>query len=399
MPTNLPVEAKVKWAKYLEARTPEEKLRALQDFLSSVPKHKGTENLRAWVRRKIAELRREIEEKRLRRAGRGGPSFFIEKKGAAQVVILGFTNSGKSSLLRTLTNARPEVSDVPFTTKTPTPGMLVFEDIQFQLVEAPAIVENASRGAISWGPSTLGLARNADMLMIILDLSNDPIKQLKVILKELEEVGIVIKKPRGYVRIMRSKAIQGIRIIAYGKLINASVTDVRKLLESYGIRNAIVKIFGEATLDDVEKAIFEGVSYKPSIIILNKADVVGIEEARKVRHEVEELLGGEVPVIVVSTKLGLGIKEIPKLIFESSGIIRVYTKEPNSPKPSPEPLILPKGATVEDAILKIREEFLRYFKYARIWGPSAKYPGERVGLDHKLMDGDVIEIRTKIRGI
>ncbi len=398
MPTNLPAEAKAKWVRYLEARTPEEKLRALQDFLSSVPKHKGTENLRAWVRRKIAELREEIEERKVRRAGKGGISFFIEKEGASQIVMLGMPNVGKSALLRALTNARPLVSNVPFTTKLPIPGMLRFEDIQFQLVEAPAIIEGASRGSIWWGSRVLGLARNADAVALVIDLSNDPAYQLRILIKELENAGILLRKPRGYVKIVKSKAIQGIKVITYGKLIGATADDIKKLLESYRIYNAEVKVFGEVTLDDVEKAIFENVTYKPSLIILNKADLVSNDVISNTVEYVLKTLPN-IEYVVASATKGLGLKEIAPKVFKVANIIRVYTKEPNSPKPSPEPLILPKGSTVEDAIRRIREEFLKHFKYARIWGPSAKYPGERVGLNHVLEDGDIIEVRTTIKGV
>jgi len=398
VPTNLPAEARAKWVKYLEARTPEEKLRALEEYLSAIPKHKGTENLRSWVRRKIAELREEIEERKARRAGTGAPSFFIEKEGAAQVVMLGLPNSGKSALLSALTNAKPDVSEVPFTTKFPVPGMLKFEDIQFQLVEAPAIIEGASRGAIWWGSRVLGLARNADAIMFVVDLSNKPLKQLKVLCKELSEAGIYIIKPRGRVRIEKTKAAQGIKVISYGRLEGCTADDVRKLLESYKIYNAIVKIYGHVTLDDVEKAIYERVTFKPSLIVLTKKDRVTQEYIEKVKMLISRVLPN-VPTVITSAIREEGLNIIPKTIFDIVGIIRIYTKEPNSPKPSTEPMILKAGATVEDAVKRIREEFLRYFKYARIWGPSANYPGERVGLDHVLRDGDIIEIRTKIKGI
>jgi len=398
VPTNLPAEARAKWVKYLEARTPEEKLKALEEYLSAIPKHKGTENLRSWVRRKIAELREEIEERKARRAGTGAPSFFIEKEGAAQVVMLGLPNSGKSALLSALTNAKPDVSEVPFTTKFPVPGMLKFEDIQFQLVEAPAIVEGASRGAIWWGSRVLGLARNADAIMLVVDLSNKPLKQLKVLCRELSEAGIYIIRPRGRVKIERTKAAHGIKVISYGRLEGCTADDVRKLLESYKIYNAIVKIYGHVTLDDVEKAIYERVTFKPSLIVLTKKDRVTQEYAEKVKSLIGKALPN-VPTVITSAIKGEGLNIIPKIIFDIVGIIRVYTKEPNSSKPSTEPMILKVGATVEDAVKRIREEFLRYFKYARIWGPSANYPGERVGLDHVLKDGDVIEIRTKIKGI
>ncbi len=397
MPTNLPAEARAKWLKYLEARTTEEKLAALQEFFSAIPKHKGTENLRAWVRRKISELKEEIEEKRLRRSG-SGISFFIEKEGAAQVIMLGMTQVGKSSLLRLLTNAKPEVSNVPFTTKKPIPGMMRYEDIYFQIVEAPALVEGSANGAIWWGTRVLGLARNADVLMLVIDLSNEPLRQVKVLVKELETAGIYLKKPRGKVLVRKSKAIHGIKVVLCGKLLDCSIDDVRRLLEVSRMYGVEVRIYGEVTLEDVEKAIYETVTYKPCLVVLNKADLVSNNFITKVVNSIKDLLP-DAEVVVTSAKAGIGLDDIPGKVFKLADIIRVYTKEPNSPKPSPEPLILKRGSTVEDAVRRVREEFVKYFKYARIWGPSAKYSGERVGLNHVLEDGDVIEVRTTIKGI
>ncbi|MCD6341000.1 MAG: TGS domain-containing protein [Desulfurococcales archaeon] len=397
MPTNLPAEARAKWLKYLEARTPEEKLAALQEFFSAIPKHKGTENLRAWVRRKISELKEEIEEKRLRRSG-GGISFFIEKEGAAQVVMLGMTQVGKSSLLRLLTNAKPEVSNVPFTTKKPVPGMMRYEDIYFQVVEAPALVEGSADGAIWWGTRVLGLARNADVLMLVIDLSNDPLRQVNVLIKELKTAGIYLKKPRGKVLVRKSNAIHGVKVVLCGKLIDCTIDDVRRLLEVSRMYGVEVRIYGEVTLEDVEKAIYETVTYKPCLVVLNKADLVSRDFTIKVVNSIKDILP-DAEVAVTSAKVRKGLNDIPGKVFKLADIIRVYTKEPNSPKPSPEPLILKRGSTVEDAVRRVREEFVKYFKYARIWGPSAKYPGERVGLNHVLEDGDVIEVRTTIKGI
>lgn len=122
MPTNLPAEAKHKWSEVSSAGTPQQKLQALQKFLSLVPKHKGTSRLCAQVKRQMATLRREIEERKQRRVGKGGPRFFIEKEGAAQIVVLGPTKVGRSSLLASITNARVEVSSYPFTTREPSLG-------------------------------------------------------------------------------------------------------------------------------------------------------------------------------------------------------------------------------------------------------------------------------------
>ncbi len=135
MPANLPPEAKAKLARYSEARSIEEKIRALEEFLSVAPKHKGAENLLLWARRRLAELREELEaERRKRRSvGGGGPRIFFEKEGAGQVVVVGPPNAGKSLLVHRLTGARTRVADYPFSTTQPQPGMLRYQDIYFQL--------------------------------------------------------------------------------------------------------------------------------------------------------------------------------------------------------------------------------------------------------------------------
>ncbi len=388
MVTNLPAEARAKWLKVMEAKTPEEKLKALEEFLSAIPKHKGTENLVYQIRRQMAVLREEIELRKRKKAGGGGPKFFIEKEGAAQIVMLGLPNSGKSSLLAKLTNAKPVIADYPYTTREPVPGTLVFEDVRFQLVEAPAIIPDPSS---PWENRVLGLARNADGLIIVIDLSSNPIAQLKAILSELHRANIRIVKPKGRVVIERTRG-GGIRVVSMGAARGFTPDDVRKLLESYRIYNAVVKIYGEVTLDDVEKALFENVLYKPTVIIGNKVDLPGARERFKA---LEKAVRGRVPVIAASAKTSEGLEGLGKLFFDMLELVRVYTKQPNEDKPSSEPLILRKGATVLDVAKKIHSKLYEGFKYARIWGPSAKYPGERVGGDHVVADGDIVEIHSK----
>ncbi len=390
MPANLPPEAKEKWLKVMEAKTVEEKIRALEEFISAVPKHKGTENLLYWARRRLRELREELEERRRRRSSGKGPTFFIEKEGAAQIVLLGMANSGKSLLLRRLTNAEVEVADYPYTTRRPIPGMLRFEDIQFQLVEAPAIMPGAADG-VAWGTKVLGLARNADGLAIVLDASNKPLYQLKTIVGELRKAHIHVVKPKGRVVIEKGRGGSGIRVALSGRLIGCTVNDVMNLLKSYRIYNALVKIYGEVTIDDVEKAVFGNIAYKPTIILVNKVDLTGTSIVEKIR----KIVPREIPVLGVSAKTGYGLSEIGKTLFNVLEIIRVYTKQPNHDKPSEQPLILRKGATVYDVAKAIHSSFVENFKYAKIWGPSAKYPGERVGLDHVVMDKDIVEIHVK----
>lgn len=393
MVTNLPAEARAKWVKVMEAKTPEEKLKALMEFLSAIPKHKGTENLVRQVRRQIAILRREIEERKRVRRKSGGPKFFIRKEGAAQIVILGLTNSGKSTLISTLTNAKPVISDIPYTTRTPIVGMMPYEDIQFQLIEAPALIEGASEG-VAWGLKTISLARNADAILILLDASNNPISQLKIILRELDNAKIFITKPKGRVEIER-RSSGGIQVVIMGKLVNATLDDIRLLLNSYRIYHALVKIYGEVSLSDIEDAIYESAVYKPTVIVLNKVDLLDRNSIKALISRIREIVGANMPIIAISATKGIGLRELGRILFEITGIIRVYTKQPNDNKPSDKPLILKKGATVLDAAKAIHSVLYKRFKYARVWGPSVKYPGERVGGDHILMDKDIIEIHIK----
>ena len=387
MPANLPPEAQAKLVKYSEAKTLEEKIRALEEFISACPKHKGTENLLLWARRRLAELREELERRRSQKRGGGGPKFFVEKSGAAQIVVIGPPNTGKSLLVKRLTGAKTNVADYPFSTTIPVPGMLRYQDIQFQLVDTPPLTDEAPQ----YVPRVAGLARNADGIIIVVGLDEDPVEQYEDVKRILKEHGILVEKPRGIVRVRKGGG-PGIRVQLRGRILDGTIADVEKLLANYRIYSATVEIEGEVTLDDIEEAIFKPIEYKPTLVLANKVDVPGAVKRYKMLYE--HLKGRGVSLIPVSAVRGFNLDKIGEVIFRMLGIIRVYTKQPNG-EVSKTPLILRRGATVEDAARKIHSDLVKYFVYAKVWGPSAKYPGERVGLEHVLEDGDIIEIHAK----
>ena len=162
-----------------------------------------------------------MEKSRARRKGGRSGGFSIPKEGAGQIIILGATNVGKSSLLSSVTNARPEVSPLPFTTQKPVPGMLPYEDVQFQLVEAPALVEGAS-GRKMEGAQIIGLARNADGLILMLDLSAEPVSQFALMQSELEKSGVLIQRPGGQAEVIRRSYGIGVQIIGGGVLVDCT---------------------------------------------------------------------------------------------------------------------------------------------------------------------------------
>ncbi|EWG07590.1 MAG: TGS domain-containing protein [Candidatus Aramenus sulfurataquae] len=355
MVTNLPAEAKAKWIKVMEAKTPEEKIKAIQDFLSYVPKHKGTENLVYWAKRRLAELREESEKQRHKKSS--SLSFFVEKEGAGQILVLG-KQELKNKAVRMLTNVRQDPKDLPV------PAMTYYEDVAIQLVNPPPLILDSKLIA----GKIIGLARNADAILAV--VSNDV--EFTRIREFLESNNILLGKPKGRVVIEKSRSPKdGIRIINMGKLVNTDENEVRSYLEGFGIRSAVVKVIGEVTLDDVEKAIFEATTYKPMVILSETRFNVGFPLAT-----FDEL------------------DKLRRYLFESLDVIRVYTKEPGE-KPTQEPLIMKRGATVLDVARKLHSALSENFKYARVWGPSAKFPGQKVGGDHPLEDKDIVEIKTK----
>ncbi len=391
MPTNLPPDAKNKWAEVEAARYPKQKLQKMQEFLSYVPKHKGTMKLRGQIKKKMAVLRKEMEERKLKRSSRSGPKLFIEKEGAAQVALLGLTKTGKSCLLSVLTNANVVVSTVPYSTREPVPSIMNFEDVQFQIVEAPALMEGSADGR-AWGLQTLALARSADGLLLMLDLNADPIAQLKLVLNELEKARILVSKPKGRVSIDRKHMGASLRIILVGKLIDCTMQEIKALLKSYRITDAVVKISGEATLDDVEDAIFESTTYRPAVIVANKLDLPSTSTNLRL---LEEFVDGKIPIVAVSCEKELGLKKLGPTLFKALGVIRIYTKEPGDREASKHPFTLRKGATVNKLAKSIHTDFERDFAFAKIWAKRLPYSPKKVGLSFTLEDGDIVELHVR----
>ena len=382
MPANLPAEAEKALAKYQAARTIEDKIRALEEALSLIPDHKGTEKLRGRIKRRIAELRREAERKAAARVTRRN-YFHIPKEGAAQIVIIGPANSGKSSLLRALTNAKPQVSPYQLTTTEPAPGMMIYDGVELQLVELPAILTEDLQETHLTNRS-IGFAKNADLMVVLLDGEKDPELQLRKILELLDESGITLRPKRCEIEIEK-KDSGGIRLVVFGKL-KADPREVTSLLNSVGLRNAVVKVYGDASIEDFEEIIIRDLIHKKAIIVINKSEKADREKVRRIR----EIIGEEVPVLEVSAEQGEGLKELSKAIFEALDLIKIYTRK-NGVR-SDRPLAIKRGSTVRDLAEIIHREFAEKMKYAKIWGKSVKVQGQKVGPDHVLEDGDTVEI-------
>lgn len=389
MPANLTAEAKAKWNKVQQARTAKEKIPALQEFLSAIPKHKGNERLRAQTKRQIAELKAEAQAKRRRRAS-GTAERGIQKAGAAQIAILGLTKVGRSSLLAVVTAAKLVVAAYPYATKESVPGMLRFEDIQFQLVEVPALVPG-EEGKFVFQEGSVDVVHHCDGLIVMVDLNADPIEQLDVILAELARSQVTTQKLESNVSIVKTRS-GGTQLFAAGRLVGCTRDEISSLLKSYGIPNAIVRTTGDVTLDNFEDVILEtNLTHKPTIVVANKAD---LQDASEKYKRLLDKIGSMTPAHAISCHTGIGLSDLGKQLFETLDLVRVYTREPNATRPSPEPLIIRRGTTVGELSRQIHSVLFHQFKYARVWGKSVSYDGERVGIGHILSDGDVVQIHA-----
>jgi len=378
MPTNLPAEAKSKWKKVMEARTPEEKLQALQEFLSAVPKHKGTERLRMQVTRQMAALKKELEERKKKKVG-GGEQFFVEKEGDVQLVILGFPGSGKTSLFRCLTGKE----EPPGASRKPVPGILAWNGVYFQVVDTPPILSESSSGKL------MALARNADALILTIDSTMDVYLQLDSLLKLLDDNRITVEKPKAIVEIEK-RATGGVTII--GDLVNATTQDVISLLREYNIYHAIVRIQGKATLDDIEEAIFGSYAYKPAVVMLTKVDLLDGNTLKSMAEKLMESTSLPVHLFTSTQCSSLRVEEIASYIFKELDLIKVYTRNPKTGEVEKRPIVIKRGAKVIDVARKIHSDLYKNFKYARIWSPRLVFSPQKVGRDFQLEDGDIIEI-------
>jgi len=173
MPANLTPQYMEAERRFKEAGSVQEKIAAVEEMMATIPRHKGTEKLQAELKKKMSALRKESETQK--KSGGRRDFFVVEREGARQLAIVGSPNVGKSQLLRDLTNATPEVAEYPYTTRTPIPGMMLFENVRLQLVDLPPISTEYTE---SWVPQVI---RNADAVLWIVDLSNDDV------LERLEE--------------------------------------------------------------------------------------------------------------------------------------------------------------------------------------------------------------------
>lgn len=322
--------------------------------------------------------------------GQGG--FDVARNGDGRVALIGFPSVGKSSLLSEITDTKSECAAYEFTTLTCIPGNLVYNDTKIQLLDLPGIIEGAAGGK-GRGKEVISVARSADLVLMVLDGAREFNNQHRNILtRELESMGIRLNQrvPDIY---FKKKVGGGLKFNAtcpLTKLGDNPQELVSRVLHNYRIHNAEVLIREDCTVDQFIDVVEGNRKYIKCLYVYNKIDTLSIEE-------VDELARKPYSV-VISVYMKLNLDYLVHRIWESLGLMRVYTKKKGQQPDLDEPIILSAerdGMTVEAACTAISKHLLGNFNYALVWGRSTKFNPQRVGLTHRLEDEDVLQIVGK----
>lgn len=349
-----------------------QQIKKLEEEIKKTPYNKATEHHIGRLKAKLARLREELEKAKAKTART--QQFAIKKEGDATVVLVGFPSVGKSTLLNALTGAKSEVADYDFTTLKPIPGMLEYKGARIQIIDVPGLIEGASKGK-GKGREVLAMVRNADMVLIIVDVFN--LHQIDIIKKELYEAGIRLDQKPPEV-IIKKKDRGGIKITSTVPL-SLDERTIVEILKEYRIHNADVLIREDITMDRLIDAILGNRVYIPSLTVVNKIDLYWPEDL-------------PADVISISAEKRINLDLLVEKIYEKLEFIRIYLKPPGGKPDFDEPLIMCRGATVADVCKKLHRDMLESFRYAKVWGKSVKFNGQRVGLDHVLEDEDILTI-------
>jgi ribosome-interacting GTPase 1 len=318
-------------ARYRAARTPEEKLAALEEMWRELPKHKSSEKMQAELKKKLSAARKALQQHGKKGAGRADP-FSIPKSGVGQIALIGTPNAGKSSIVGGLTNASVRIADYPFATSVPLPGMVSYEDVQIQLIDTPPVT------ADDVPPGSSGLWHSADALLIVADASVDSV---------LEDVETCL-----------------------GHLAERSVELTEGRRERPEEPGAMLKV--------------------PGVVLVNKTDVPGSRDKLEL---MAEFFGQRVRIEPVSTRDADGMARLPRLFFDLLHVIRIYAKPPGRKPDLDEPFVLPAGSDIHELARKVYRGLEQRVKAARLWGHGVA-DGQNVQLDHVLHDKDIVELHA-----
>ncbi|KAJ3107378.1 GTP-binding protein [Phlyctochytrium planicorne] len=363
-----------------------EKIKEIEAEMARTQKNKATSYHLGTLKAKLAKLRRELLTPSGGGGGAAGVGFDVAKTGVARVGFVGFPSVGKSTLMSKITGTHSEVGAYEFTTLTTVPGVIQYKGAKIQMLDLPGIIEGAKDGK-GRGRQVIAVARTCSLIFITLDVLK-PLGDKRVIERELEGFGIRLNKTPPAI-FFKKKEKGGVSISSTVPLTFLDNDSIKAILSEYRIHNADVSFKGDYTADDLIDVIEGNRVYIPCIYVLNKIDQISVEEldiVYKIPHS-----------IPISAHHGWNFDELLEKMWEYLNLARIYTKPKGQLPDYSAPVVIRKSeATIEKFCNTIHKAILKDFKYALVWGSSAKHQPQKVGKEHELQDEDVVQIVKKI---
>ena len=359
-----------------------EKIKAIQDEILRTQLNKATEHHIGLLKAKIAKLKREQEAEQVKKSSKKQDGFDVKRTGDATVVFIGLPSVGKSTLLNRLTGSKSAVGAFQFTTLTVVPGVMNYRGARIQVLDLPGIIKGASTGK-GLGKRILSVARSADIVLLVLDVFQ-PYHE-DVLVNELGNIGIRLNQTPPNIVIEKSTT-GGIAVAQQVKLKKMSEKLLKEILNVYGYTSARVVIREDIESEQLIDFINGNKTYAKGITILNKIDLVDDAFVKKVSKKIKT------EVIPTSADSNKNINQLKERIYNELQFIRVYLRPKGGETDFKEPLIVRKGNTVMDVCNKLHRNLKKDFRFGLVWGKSVKFGGQRVGLNHVLIDEDILTI-------
>ncbi|MGA3021167.1 MAG: GTPase [Candidatus Micrarchaeales archaeon] len=359
----------------------QQKLEELQKDYSKTKYNKATNKYLSLLRAKMAKVRRAMAEKK----GKKGEGFGVRKSGDATIVLVGFPNAGKSSLLNKLTGTDSKVASYAFTTLSVIPGMLQYNGAKIQMLDIPGLIEGAHLGKGS-GTQVASVIRIADLLIFVVDATEPD--QLPTLVEELSLLDIKVNREKPRVMI-EEKGSGGIIVESNGHKIPEK-GEVTAILNETGVYNGKAIFYSNMDAEELIALLVEKAVYVNGIVALNKMDLLDRSKAEQIRRDMQSKF--KMQVVAVSATRETNLEELKETLFDKLGLIRIYLNPKEGNVDFSKPFVTKEGSTILDVAKGLHSKAAKNLRFAYVTGSSAKFSNQKVGGDHVVNDGDVVTL-------
>ena len=352
----------------------EEQIKAVEDEIQKTPYNKATQH-------HIGRLKDEQETRRLKGGG-GGPSYAVKKSGNATVGLVGFPSVGKSTLLNQITDATSEVAAYDFTTLDVIPGLMEHRGAKIQVLDMPGLIRGASKGR-GRGKEVLSVARACDLLLLMIDVFET---HVDVLADELHLAGIRLNERPADVTLTKANR-GGLTVNPTVKLTKLDAEMVADICREWGYLNGTVVVRQDITEDQLIDVLAGNRVFLRAFVVVNKIDLVSSDYVKQLQAK---LPGWK--LVPISAEKGVGLTRLKDEIYSTLRFMRVFLKPQGKEADMADPMIVKQDSDVGMVCDAIHRDWRKRFRYANVWGPSAQFPGQKVGLEHPLQDSDVLTV-------